>query len=247
MDRQFAERYADLERWHWWFRGRQRILEDVLCRRLDGRGSLTIASVGAGPPEGLGWLLALAGLGGRLVALDSEVIHGRRLVSGLDYVVGDLGAPPLAPAAFDVVVALDVLEHLDDDVAALAAAARLVKRGGLLVVTVPALPSLWGVQDVVSRHRRRYTRRTLGGVFARAGLPVPDLTYFNTLLFPPLAAVRWLARARGLPAGPTGDFEKSHPGIANELLARIFGFERHVLRHLRLPLGVSLLATLGGD
>lgn len=94
MEREFAERYADLERWHWWFRGRQQILEDVLRRRLDGRTSLAIASVGAGPPEGLAWLLALAGPQGRLVGLDSEVIHGRRPDPRLEYVVGDLGAPP---------------------------------------------------------------------------------------------------------------------------------------------------------
>src|SRR5207244_4009335 len=93
--------------------------------------------------------------------------------------------------------------HLDDDATALAEAARLLKPGGTLVVTVPALPSLWGAQDVVSHHRRRYTKRTLRGLFARAGLPAPEVTYFNTLLLPPLAAVRWLARARGPSTEPT--------------------------------------------
>ena len=160
------------------------------------------------------------------------------------YAVGDLRALPLAPAVFDVVLALDVLEHLDDDATALAEAARLLKPGGTLVVTVPALPSLWGAQDVVSHHRRRYTKRTLRGLFARAGLPAPEVTYFNTLLLPPLAAVRWLARARGPSTEPPSDFEKNRPGLANELLARVFALERHLLRHLSLPVGVSLLATL---
>src|SRR5207244_4418501 len=117
---------------------------------------------------------------GRVVALDAARVHARRLGPGLHYMVGDLGALPLAPAAFDVVLALDVLEHLDDDATALAEAARLLKPGATLVVTVPALPSLWGAQDVVSHHRRRYTKRTLRALFARAGLPAPELTYFNT-------------------------------------------------------------------
>src|SRR6266481_3322354 len=160
------------------------------------------------------------------------------------YMVGDLGALPLAPAAFDVVLALDVLEHLDDDATALAEAARLLKPGATLVVTVPARPSLWGAQDVVSHHRRRYTKRTLRALFARAGLPAPELTYFNTLLFPPLAAVRWLARAGRLSAQPASDFEKNRPGLANELLARVFALECHLLRHLTLPIGASLLASV---
>ncbi len=246
MEHGFAERYADLARWHWWFRGRQQILADVLARRLGHRAPLAIATLGAGPPEGLAWLMTLAGAGGRVVALDTEHVHARRPDAGPHYVIGDLGALPLAPAVFDAVLALDVLEHLDDDAAALRQAARALRPGGLLVVTVPALPSLWGAQDVVSHHRRRYTRRTLGALFAAAGLPSPAITYFNTLLFPPLAAVRWLARARGIGAEPTGDFEKNRPGLANEVLTRIFALERHLLRHLSLPVGVSLLATLDG-
>ena len=244
MEHGFAERYAGFEQWHWWFRGRRRILDDLLRRRLDGHGPLAIVSLGAGPPEGLDWLVTLAGARGRVVALDAARVHARRLGPGLHYMVGDLGALPLAPAAFDVVLALDVLEHLDDDATALAEAARLLKPGASLVVTVPALPSLWGAQDVVSHHRRRYTKRTLRALFARAGLPAPELTYFNTLLLPPLAAVRWLARARGPSTEPPSDFEKNRPGLANEFLARVFALERHLLRHLSLPVGVSLLATL---
>ena len=244
MEHGFAERYADFEQWHWWFRGRRRILDDLLRRRLDGHGPLAIVSLGAGPPEGLDWLVTLAGARGHVVALDAARVHARRLGPGLHYMVGDLGALPLAPAAFDVVLALDVLEHLDADATALAEAARLLKPGATLVVTVPALPSLWGAQDVVSHHRRRYTKRTLRALFARAGLPAPELSYFNTLLLPALAAVRWLARARGPSTEPPSDFEKNRPGLANELLARVFGLECHLLRHLHLPVGVSLLATL---
>jgi hypothetical protein len=121
--------------------------------------------------------------------------------------------------------------------------ADLLAPGGLLLVTVPALPSLWGAQDILSHHHRRYTRRTLTETFRSAGLPAPRTTYFNSLLFPPIAAVRWTRRLLGLIDGGKSDFDSMRPGPLNELLARLFGAERHVVGRLGLPVGVSLLAV----
>ena len=138
---------------------------------------------------------------------------------------------------------LDVLEHLDDDTAGLREVARLIAPSGLLMVTVPALPSLWGGQDVVSNHCRRYTRQTLLRAFRQAGLPQPRVHYFNALLFPPIAVVRWSRRAIGLGLRSRSDFDNSRPGVANEILASLFALERHLIGRVPMPLGVSLLAT----
>jgi SAM-dependent methyltransferase len=244
MRLQFAKQYSSLERWHWWFRGRQRILEMVLHRELSTRASLVIASLGCGPPEGLTWLTPLVGPNGRVVGLDMERLHARRLGPHVEYVVGKLEAAPLASSKFDVVLALDVLEHLEDDAAGLREAAQLLKPSGLLLVTVPAFPSLWGGQDVVSQHQRRYTKRTLYDAFAGAQLPRPSVTYFNTLLFPPVAAVRWFRRAVGLTHYVRSDFNDNRPGFANEILAMMFGMERYWVGRVPMPVGVSLLATM---
>ena len=244
MDREYAERYGRFEQWHWWFRGRQRIIMEVLRRELGERPTRWIASVGCGPAEGLVWLRAVAGSTGGVVGIDADSVHARRPVPGLEYVVGDLEALPLAPASVDAVLALDVLEHLDDDSGGLREAVRLLRPGGLLLVTVPALPSLWGAQDVINHHRRRYTRKTLSGAFARAGLPRPSITYFNTLLFPPVAAVRWVRRALGAPGEVRSDFDDSQPGLLNDLLAAVFALERHLVCRVPMPVGVSLLATV---
>jgi ubiquinone/menaquinone biosynthesis C-methylase UbiE len=244
MKHQFAEQYANLESWHWWFRGRQLILETVLRDQLNGRRSLAIASLGCGPAEGLLWLRQFAGPAGRVVGIDAEPLHARRKPPSIEYVIGNIETLPLADKSFDAVLALDVLEHLDDDAAGLREAARLVKPGGLLLITVPALPSLWGGQDVVSNHRRRYVKKTLCQVFNRAALPIPRVTYFNTLLFPPVAAVRWTRRAFGWEERARSDFEDSRPGQVNDLLASIFAAEQHLVTRISLPIGVSLMATL---
>jgi|SRR5437867_5800762 len=107
MKRRFAEQYGNLEQWHWWFRGRQDILRTVLRRELSGQTELRIASVGCGPAEGLAWLTRLTDSSGRVVGLDVDPLHARHLGAGVDYVIGDIGAVPLASKTFDVLLALD--------------------------------------------------------------------------------------------------------------------------------------------
>lgn len=248
MERSFAERYGDLTRWHWWFRGRERVLEALLARELKRARPRRVLSVGAGPRESLAWLRTVAGEGGFVAGTDADpsgaLLATRATVDAPPFAIAAADAPPFAQGAFDLVLALDVLEHLDDDAAALRACRDLVAPGGLLLVTAPAGPSLWGRQDVVSGHRRRYTRRTLAAAFERAGLGRPSrLAYFNVLLHPPIAAVRWTRRLLRRPAYGS-DFDGSVPGVLNDVLAAIFAAERHLVGRVPFPFGVSLAATL---
>jgi SAM-dependent methyltransferase len=244
MKPQFAEKYANLEQWHWWFRGRQRILETVLRRQQNGRQALSIAALGCGPTFGLSWLKSFATPEGRVIGLDLDQRHGRNVPHGIYFVVGKLEEVPLREFTFDFVMALDVLEHLDDDMTGLLNAFRLVKPNGMLLVTVPALPSLWGQQDEVSHHKRRYTKRTLQITFEKAGLPRPSISYFNTLLFPPIAAIRWSRRVLGTSNPGRSDFEDTRPGLTNTVLANLFAVERYFIQRIPFPFGVTLLATL---
>ena len=157
------------------------------------------------------------------------------------------GPLPFAGGAFDLVTALDVVEHIDDDAAAVTEIARVLRPGGLALLTVPAFPSLWGRQDEIAHHRRRYRALGLRALVTGAGLEPEHLTYFNTLLFPPIAAVR-LAR-RGARRGQTpgspelrSDFALTRPGRLDTLLARVFAAEAPLVARGRLPFGVSLLA-----
>ena len=243
MKSSLSAQYRDLERWHWWFRGRQRIFETVLRNELAGRRNLRLASVGSGPAEGLAWLVPLAEPAGRVLGVDHDFRQAGK-EQRVDFVVGKAESIPLAAGSFDAVLALDVLEHLDDDAGALREAARLVAPGGLVLVTVPAFPSLWGLQDEVNEHRRRYTSHTLQQTFALAGLAHPRITYFNAFMLPPIAAVRWLRSFAGGADSERSDFEDSRPGLTNDVLAAVFATERHLVPRMTLPLGVSLLATL---
>ena len=256
MEERFAAAYQDLERWHWWFQGRQRILTSVLERevaRLDRPRDAPprIVTVGCGPPQGLGWMVPALGPGGSVVGIDADRAgalsnpdaRAARLPPGVAFALGSVEHAPLRSASCDGALALDVIEHLDDDAAGLAETARLVRRGGFLLVTVPALPSLWGRQDVVSHHTRRYTSSSLAAAFRRAGLEVAWQSYFNTVLFPAIASVRWARRALGHVSDERSDFESGSRGVLNTALTRVFACERHLVGRVRLPIGVSLIAV----
>jgi SAM-dependent methyltransferase len=244
----FAQQYGGLEEWHWWFRGRHRVIESVLRRELAGGdgGPRRILSVGCGPAHGLRWLLPFAGSGGAVCGLDVEPAHAENPPEGVEFVVGRLEEAPFPDGSFDAVFALDVLEHLDDDEAGLREALRLVSPSGLLLVTVPALPSLWGGQDVVSEHRRRYTKGSLARLFEGIGISGYRVSYFNTLLFPLAASVRLARRAAGRSMRPRSDFEDNRPGLLNDVLAWVFSLEGALVARVPLPFGVSLLATYKG-
>ncbi len=254
MEEQFANQYEDFERWHWWFRGRRQILASVLQRefarqRAAGLTPRRLVSIGCGPAAGLDWLVPLLGREGLVIGIDADpsgALRGRPesavLPDGVAFAYGRAETAPLRSGSCDAVLLLDVIEHMDDDAGGLAEAARLVRPGGFLLVTVPAFQSLWGNQDIASHHKRRYNAGSLTRAFERAGLPLGWLSYFNTALFPAVAAVRWGRLLLGRGHGQVSDFDQGKPGLVNDGLAHLFAAERHLLGKLRLPFGVSLIA-----
>jgi hypothetical protein len=133
-----------------------------------------------------------------------------------------------------------VLEHVEQDEAALASIARKLKVGGKILITVPAHPWMWSAHDEVNHHKRRYTRKTLRGAIHAAGLQVEMLSWFNSLLFPLAAA----ARLAGRVTGKEDSDDKLPPKPVNSLFETIFGWERYALGRLPLPPGVSLVAIV---
>lgn len=243
MEATLQHQFARIGQTHWWFQGRRRVVASVLRRHLEpGPGrALRILDVGCGNGEMLDMLRELGTVTGIDVSADAVEHCRARFDDALDVRLGGIpdGLPPAGSA--DVVTAFDVIEHLDDDLDALRHLRRVLGDDGTLVVTVPAFAFLWGPHDMVSHHRRRYRANQLGARLEGAGFVVERLTYFNSLLFPAVAAVRLARRALG-EGPPRSDFSEL-PLAINRALTALFGLEALMLARFDLPIGVSLLAV----
>jgi SAM-dependent methyltransferase len=229
------EAYAEmraLEERHWWFRGRRAVLH-ALLRRVPRPGPLLLDA-------GCGTGRNLVEFGpGRGVDPAPESVAACR-ERGLDVVQASLDALPFGDASFDLLLATDVLEHVDDDVAALRELRRVAAPGAVLLVTVPAHPGLWSAHDVALHHRRRYRRAEVLERLRAAGWEPVVVTWWNAFLLPLI----WLARRRSR----TGTDHDRTPAWANGVLELPLAVEaRLVGRGVALPFGVSLAVAAKAD
>jgi 2-polyprenyl-3-methyl-5-hydroxy-6-metoxy-1,4-benzoquinol methylase len=224
-----------LEREHWWYRARQKIILSQFRRRYKDGNDLRILDIGCGA----GTLLSGLSRFGRVVGLDPcpdavEAVRRRSYEARLGAVPHDV---PGDMGRFDAVCLFDVVEHIDDDTSALRCAHSLLGPGGVVFVTVPALPWLYGIHDEINEHRRRYTHSGLTEVLIAAGFVRTWTSYFNMLLSPLLIpAILWRSRRR---SGHNFEVQSRF----SPLLERVFSLERFLLGRLRLPFGLSLFAT----
>jgi len=238
-------RLAAIDREHWFYRGKREIVRHWIDRTLDlGRDDLLIdAGCGTGT-----FLVEMAARC-QVLGLDDfaesvtlarprvEAVGGEVLQTGLDRV-------ELPGGCAAVVTLLDVLEHLDDDAGALDEMLRLVRAGGVVVITVPALRWLWSDWDEALHHRRRYHRSDLAALCTRPGAELVHLAYFNSLALPAIAAVRALRRLAPGRSGSGGRMEDNIPPAPLNTLLRSAMVAPACWRWPRPPLGVSLLAVL---
>jgi SAM-dependent methyltransferase len=233
----------EVEDSHWWFAGRRRILESFVAR-IVGDLSLPkgarprILDVGCGTGANLEMLARFGDAEGVDVSEDALAYCRARGLANVQS--GAAESLPYADETFDLVTALDVVEHLDDDAAGLAEARRVLKVGGRALLFVPAFMWLWGVQDDVSHHRRRYTLPQLRATVERAGLSVERATYANLTFFAPILAGRLLMRA--LKLRPATENNINVPAL-NGALGRFFGAEAFWLRRFNFPFGVSAVVV----
>ena len=240
MDPAYLSVHVKEDRLHWYFRGRLAVIRGALGRVLPSR-PLRLLEIGCGTGN---ILAALTELGEAVGMEANDTLLTVARAAGLD---ARQGALPddlvVAPGWADVVLLLDVIEHLDDDLAGLRAARRALGEGGRLVVTVPAYTWLWSGHDVALGHRRRYTPARLRRVVGAAGYRVTHLGYFNSLLFPAIVSIRLWKRLWG---DDRHDLRRPSPAL-NAFLERLFALERHVVPTRGLPFGASLLLVARRD
>lgn len=243
MDREIYARMREVEDRHWWFRGRRSIVTQTLADLGLPRDPL-ILDAGCGTGGNLELLSAFGATTGMEADDEALTFASKRGVATV--LKGHLpDGMPAFGQQFDLVVLLDVLEHIDSDRESLAALRSVMKSGAHVLITVPAFAFLWSKHDEIHHHKRRYVKSTLRSAIEAAGLKTIQMTYFNTVLFPLIAAVR--LKERYLPPQDVMG-ELSVPGAAvNGALASILRFECGMLRRMSLPFGVSLLAVARND
>jgi SAM-dependent methyltransferase len=233
----------EVEDSHWWFAGRRRILESFVARIIDDldlpvSARPRILGVGCGTGANLEMLARFGDAEGVDVSEDALAFCRARGLNDVRH--GAAESLPYADETFDLVTALDVVEHLDDDLAGLREMRRVLKPSGRALLFVPAFMWLWGVQDDVSHHRRRYTLPDLRARVEAAGLTVERGTYANLTFFAPILLGRLAMRALALRPASENNVNVS---ALNGVLGRLFGAEAHWLRRFNFPFGVSAICV----
>ena len=230
---------AEVEATHWWFVGRRALFAREI-ERLGLPPSARILDIGTSTGTNLRMLREL----------------GFHHVTGLDFSPdairfceqkgfgtvkqGDVCDMPFADQSFDLVLATDIIEHVDEDQKALAEIERVLRPGGSVLITVPTFRSLWGIQDELAHHKRRYRMGPLVDLVQAAGLDPQRQFYFNYVLFVPI----WLARRLLMLTRPNiGSEAQLNSPMINRLLTGVFNLDVWTAPYLRLPFGVSAMVS----
>jgi len=238
MERVVYEQMAELDQRHWWYRARRRVLAELIRRMAPPPPNARLLEIGCGTGHNLEMLGQFGPVDGLELDDQARAIAEQRLGrSVMSSPLPELSSVP--EQHYDLVGAFDVIEHIDDDAAALDSIAKRLKPGGKFVMTVPAHQWMWSAHDVVNHHQRRYSKARLKRLIDRSPLRLEAIGYFNSLLFPVAVAERMASKLRGkddanlsLPAKPL-----------NSAMEKTFAAERHLIGRVPLPPGLSLFAV----
>ena len=238
MEREVYEAMAEHDERHWWYRARRQVVAELIRRKVPLPKVAKPLEIGCGT----GHNLPMLGEFGQVEALEVDPIARGMAEKRLGRTVLSSPLPALEGVpddTYDMVAALDVVEHIPDDKAALEGISRVLKPGGKLLMTVPAHQWMWSAHDVVNHHQRRYSKRDFKRLVNESPLKLESIGYLNSLLFP-------LAMAQRLASKLTGkeDANLAPPAEPiNQVLERVFALERRVIGRIPLPPGLSLFAV----
>lgn len=233
-------KHFEIQKKHWWFVTKKSIVLDAINRYLGNISNGKVLDIGCG--SGL-MLNALDGVGKTFgMDMSEDAINFSREIFSGKVEMGVLpDQVPYEKRFFDLITALDVIEHIDRDTDSLATIRSLLVSGGTAVITVPAYMFLWSSFDEMNEHKRRYTLAELQEKLVKVGFKVEKISYYNTLLFPVVFAVRMLNNI--MKRDGASDIDMPSKPV-NFILEKIFGIEKSLLKFVNLPFGVSILAVV---
>ena len=247
MDKNYYKEYFSLERNHWWFKVRAKIILLLIDKSLakNKDNNRTVLNIGAAT----GKTSEILAKYGEVTSLeyDKECCEFVNENLPIKVINGSILELPFADNTFDLVCAFDVIEHVEDDKLALAEMKRVCKQNGLITVTVPAFMSLWSHHDIVNHHFRRYTKSNLTQLFTGNNLNYNFTTYYNSILFLPIFIFRlctkiipqnWIRKGAG-----TDATLGSETGVVNKIMYQIFNIELNLLKGMKFPFGVSIFMS----
>jgi SAM-dependent methyltransferase len=238
MERVVYDRMAEVDQVHWWYCARRLILAALIERVVQPPKDARLLEVGCGTGHNIEMLQRFGTVDAIEIDAAAREVAERRLGRSV-------AAAPLPELTgierghYDLIAALDVVEHIDDDRATIGALAECLRPGGKLLLTVPAHQWMWSAHDELNHHKRRYSKRSLRKLIEGSPLKLEQLGYFNSFLFPLAAAARVASKV----TGRGGDDDKLPPRLVNTLFDRVFAAERHLVGRLPLPPGLSLFAV----
>ncbi|ABF42128.1 Methyltransferase type 11 [Candidatus Koribacter versatilis Ellin345] len=230
----------DVESFYWWFIARRKLIREVVSTHSKDPAHTTILDVGCGTGLNHEMLSEFGEVFGTDASEEALRFSRQRNIQNL--VLSDAEALQFADETFEIVTALDVLEHVNDDLKAISEIWRVMKPDGVFVISVPAYGFLWSEHDEALHHRRRYAAHELRNKLINAGFEVERSTYFISSLFFPILFMRIVQNLRKKSLRPS----TSHvilPKWLNSFLVGILDFERWFLRFANLPFGVSIICT----
>jgi len=237
MDISAYKELSELQKKHWWFRARTNIISAVLSKYVKKSETRQIIEIGCGAGGNISLLKEFGHVSG--LEMEPSVAEYAKKNTYADIRIGHMPDNIPFNNKFDIACMLDVLEHIENDKEAVSAVHTMLSDKGLFVLTVPAYNWLYGKHDKILHHKRRYTKDVLIKLLSDNGFEILNASYFNTLLFPLVAAARVFEKIVNSSGQAIGFQTPADP--INFFLYSVFSLEAGMLSKISLPFGASLI------
>jgi SAM-dependent methyltransferase len=240
MEKTTYEAENEIEKQHWWFIGRRQLFGKIINSLVLPQNA-NILDIGSSTGTNLRMLADLGQTNMKGLDMSPEAKDFCAEKGLAEVLLGGIRNIPYEDNSVDLALATDVIEHVDEDDLALIEIFRILKPGGYLLLTVPAFQGLWGIQDDVSQHKRRYRKKGFNDLVKSTGFKIEKSYYFNYILFVPIWITRVLLKIFRPSLRAETDINSK---LINSILLKIFTADILSAGIVRAPFGVSIL-TLG--